>query len=358
MNQNFFSIFGQILLMAVVQTADASCIEALGGMREFLHRTQARLGVMPKPGNWNAYQLETAKEKFKSGGGETTDPKRKSAYSQLAMQIPGSDLFGGRFKGSIFDLMDKAPFLPQILLHPFYDRMYGNWWLQDTMDTSRSFSPVTKDLLRSNGDNPQLIRRRMFWPKNIIDANTSIVGKAHYIPDFSKYRVVLTEERPNMSSRDWQYHSAEVIAEDPQTKKFVPFYFLYVNGRWQNSLTFRGEPVERACLRCHALKENPTVLTPIPGITARKFSSLKRIGYSDLAASFLRKASGLRTDLDDGETDEMSENVPEPPAVIEARHRENRDGYERFSVSQQLENTKESLLRDARDASAWFDDAD
>jgi hypothetical protein len=70
--------------------------------------------------------------------------------------------------------------------------------------------------------------------------------------------------------------SLEVMVRQDTTWK--GFYFERVNGEWLPSRTFDGQPIETACMRCHASEKSPGELSPRPLFLKSK-EDFKKVGY-------------------------------------------------------------------------------
>lgn len=194
-----------------------------------------------------------ARQGFKEDGSEVLDPNLQSAQAQLALSTKADDLFNPVFTGNVHEMIQRQLFRLKTI-----GNMDGSFWWRasDFIPGARSRSPLAKVYADLAGgiDN---VRRQAFWPvKQIINGPGS-----SFVTSFDDQRVVVNQIRN--AAGVWEDKSIEVIAKATDGS-YAPFFYVKQGDKWVLSRTFRGEPVERACIACHHHPSNAKVFTAIP----------------------------------------------------------------------------------------------
>lgn len=178
-----------------------------------------------------------AEARYKQTGEEVlVAPERTSAETLLAQRT--------RVGGNSFDnylnvdrLVNEAAYLPG--KYPNYSSV----WIRAPITNTQS--PIKK----MYGDDAT---RELFWTTR------------SPVPDaIDGMRYADTEgARIAVNSVKGQPKSLEVISKDAQTGEWKPFFYVRVGDRWVQSRTFRGVPIERACISCHRATNGR--LSPVP----------------------------------------------------------------------------------------------
>lgn len=198
------------------------------------------------------------------------------AKALTPQRISAADLFSARFKGSIDEMIRSDAFRDDEL----YQANRSLWWEELEIPGRLSQSPLTRSL-RTEGGRANDVRRMIYWPRGMIDAQTSLTGRASFFTDFDNYRVVVNQVRG--SDGRWVDRSAEVVGKTA-AGEFVPFLYEKIDGQWVLAETSLGEKTKDACVRCHSQASRPGVFTPVPFRIVQTPLQLEHLGYDHFQA--------------------------------------------------------------------------
>lgn len=221
--------------------------------RGLIARLLSRVGIEPRPTVATPIDPAAARRAFNDSRSEVLDPDLVSDQARLAQSIDGTDLFNPFFSGNI-DQMVRAQ---RFRLSSIGGADGSYWWRSsEFIPGARSRSPLASVYAESAGG-IENVRRQVFWPVRMDQSR----GTTDFLTVFDRQRVVVNQTRN--SAGEWVDSSIEVIARDANGN-FVPFFYVKRGNEWVLSRTFRGEPVERACIACHHHPSRPSVFTVTP----------------------------------------------------------------------------------------------
>jgi hypothetical protein len=184
--------------------------------------------------NWSERaDVQAARTRYQETGQEVIAP-RGSPDAQAALNTR----FGGsnnEYMFSIDKVIDEGWFKKG--KYPDYDSQWTTTPIYD------SKSPV-KEMY---GDGAT---REVYWPKN-----KRLAADGTRTTDFGNSRIVV-------NSVGGKPVSLETMVRDPSDGKFKPFFYVREGDHWVQSRTFRGVPIENACISCH--RDGMGSLSPMP----------------------------------------------------------------------------------------------
>lgn len=265
-------------------------------------------------------QLATARQTYKETGREVVDSAGAGSRAALARRIHASDTFGGSgtFSGNMDELVRTR----------FYDNAdayeslggYGRWWEKKSFSGNQSFSPIRQ--AADKAEEGVTYERNVFWQRDQLEANKQ--RTLSYQTAFERFGIA---ENVVIRNGKRELESVEVLVRR-ENGTVEPLYYVRDprTGEMALARTFKGEPVERACIKCHHNPAgNPNVLTQLP------YAALRGRGVEGLAPGY--QAPAQRIAQAEGITPPPASGQPPPSAAtVTARNNtasfpRNRNGY-------------------------------
>lgn len=239
-------------------------------------------------------QLAGARENYRNTGREVVDSESAGSRAALARRIGASDTFGGQgtFRGSMDDLVQTRTYANEGM----YESLggYNRWWEKTSFSGQQSFSPIRQAADRAEPG--VTYERNVFWQRDQLEANKQ--RTLSYQTAFERFGVA---ENVVVRNGRREVESVEVLARR-EDGTIEPLYYVREGDRLVLSRTFKGEPVERACVKCH---HNPAGNTQV--LTQLPYATLRTRGVEGLAQPYqtparrIAQAEGIRPPVASGE---------------------------------------------------------
>lgn len=228
---------------------------------------------------------DEARANWRTSREEVLDPARASPEVSSAAAARATDLFAPRFTGTADEMVRRNAFRDDAL----YQGNRELWWDEVTLLGTESKSPLAQVYGEAAGG-ANRVRRTVYWPRRQIEATATQLSRRDVALD--SYRLVVNQAQD--SSGAWRDKSLEMIVRNPDGT-YSPMFYVKQGDEWVPSRTFKGEPIERACIGCHHRPPARDVFTPFPFAGARNPDGLAH-GYRPFADRMVREGGGPLVD--------------------------------------------------------------